>query len=182
MAREKTRGLTAGQEMNEEFLYRDTRSMATKVGAWLRGPNNMAMVIVMHAALVFLYPGFGDIALIVAGLLLWWGMRQREECPIKMPIQSQMPDPHQIHPGNGKRTEAEGIIFLGNELSTGKATSLPNADCRQPFLNMGTTADGRALTDEAPIHPIGGWPTMAGPGARGRIPMTAAKTAKDDRV
>src|SRR3546814_11757042 len=126
--------------------------MATKVGAWLRGPNNMAMVIVMHAALVFLYPGFGDIALIVAGLLLWWGMRQRDECPLKMPIQSQMPGPHQIHPGNGKPTKPEGIFFLDNEPSTGQGIWLHQPACRHQLPILGRTRAGTDVYHDAPIH------------------------------
>src|SRR3546814_4130298 len=88
-----------------------------------------------------------------------------------------MPDPHQIHPGNGKPTKAEGIFFLGNELSTGKEIWLTNDDCRQHFLILGTTGAGKALPDDAPIHTIRGWRTMADIRVGDRISMPDGTSA-----
>src|SRR3546814_15508246 len=91
-----------------------------------------------------------------------------------------MPDPHQIHPGNGKPTKAEGIFFLGNELSTGKEIWLTNDDCRQHFLILGTPGAGKALPDDAPIPTSGGCRPMADARSGDRHSLPAGTSTRTD--
>ena len=143
MVTRKTRGLTQDRELNEEFLVRDTRSGFKKFKDWLSHPNNMVVLLIMLASLAFLIPSVSDIIFISSIFFFWFAMKRSETAPIKMPIQSKLPDPHQPHPATGKPSEAEGIFFLGNEIKSGKEVWVTNSDARQHFLVVGTTGAGK---------------------------------------
>lgn len=138
--------MSSEQELQEEFLLRDTRSFTTKVAHWARKPQNMALLISSHAAVAFMAPGLSDIAFLMVLPLFLWAMTRKEHCPLKMPKQSGLLDENQPHPATGKPTKADGIFFLGNEMKTGKEVWLTNSDCRQHFLVIGTTGAGKTET------------------------------------
>ena len=54
MAEKKVRGLTKEQELNEEFLVRDTRGKLKKFKDWITIPNNMFVLLFMMAAAAIL--------------------------------------------------------------------------------------------------------------------------------
>ncbi|MHA6346938.1 TraM recognition domain-containing protein [Roseivivax sp. CAU 1761] len=143
MKEKKTRGLTQDQELNEEFLFRDTRSSFKKFVDWITVPNNMLTLLLMLGALAIAMPAISEFVFLASLGFYRWGMKREENAPIKMPIQSEFLDPHQPHPGNGKPTSAKGIFFLGNEMKTGKEVWLTNDDARQHFLVVGTTLAGK---------------------------------------
>ncbi|NDV52798.1 type IV secretory system conjugative DNA transfer family protein [Salipiger sp. PrR003] len=144
MAEKKVRGLTKEQELNEEFLVRDTRGKLKKFKDWITIPNNMFVLLFMMAAGAIVVGEISEFLLAIAFCFYRWGMKREESTPIKMPIQSGFMDPHQPHPAHGKPTSAKGIFFLGNEMKTGKEVWLTNDDARQHFLVVGTTGAGKA--------------------------------------
>ena len=111
MTNNKIRGLQNKQELNEEFLVRDTRSSLKKFIDWMSIPNNMGFLFIIQAALAFLIPSIADILLIIGFLFLIFAYTRSETAPLKMPIQSQILDPHQPHPATGKPSTPEGIFF-----------------------------------------------------------------------
>ncbi|MBO9428434.1 TraM recognition domain-containing protein [Sulfitobacter sp. R18_1] len=144
MANEKkTRGLTVEQELNEEFLFRDTRTTVKKFVDWITVPDNMVVLLGLFATAAFLVPALALFLFVVAFGFFRWGMKREETAPLKMPIQSKFLDPHQPHPATGAPTEGKGIFFLGNEMKTGKEVWLTNDDARQHFLVVGTTGAGK---------------------------------------
>src|SRR5690606_20945978 len=112
------------------------------------------------AALAFMIPAVADLCLILACLFTWFGLKQEETSPLKLPIQSGMMDENERHPATSKPSIAQGIFFLGNELKTGKEVWLTNSDCRQHFLVLGTTGSGKALPLDARVHTPTGWRRM----------------------
>ncbi len=143
MAEKKIRGLTKEQELNEEFLVRDTRSVVKKFKDWISVPPNMVALLFTLAGICVFKPEISDYIFFVALLFFWWAMKRKESTPIKMPIQSEFPDPNQPHPATGNPSSAKGIFFLGNEFKTGKEVWLTNDDARQHFLVLGTTGAGK---------------------------------------
>ncbi|EPX84024.1 TraM recognition domain-containing protein [Salipiger mucosus] len=160
MVERKTRGLTNEQELNEEFLVRDTRGKLKKFADWIRIPNNMLTLLFILGASAWALPGISEFIFICAVLFYRWGMKREETAPLKMPIQSGFSDPHQPHPAHGKPTSAKGIFFLGNEMKTGKEVWLTNDDARQHFLVVGTTGAGKAQPLEAGVLTPNGFVRM----------------------
>ncbi len=139
----KIRGLTVNQELNEELLTRDTRSVYKKFIDWITVPDNMVALLMILAGICFISPSLSLFIFVTAFLFYRWGRKREESAPIKMPIQSKFLDPNQPHPATGKPTEGKGIFFIGNEMKTGKEVWLTNDDARQHFLVVGTTGAGK---------------------------------------
>lgn len=156
----KTRGVTNDQELNEEFLVRDTRSPVKKFFDWIKVPNNMFVLMVAFACTAFFVPEISDVIFLLSIPFFWFAMKQKESAPLKMPIQTGFLDPNQPHPATGMPSKAEGIFFLGNDIKTGKEIWVTNSDARQHFLVVGTTGAGKAQPLDALVHTPNGFVTM----------------------
>ena len=98
------------------------------------------------AIIVIIFPQISDVSLIGAILLSIWALTRTESIPIKLPIQALTTRPN-IPISKKRQSElAQGIIFMGNEISTNKEIWLSNSDCRQHFLVLGTTGAGKTET------------------------------------
>lgn len=146
MSNKSLHGLERKHELNEEFLYRDTRSAIQKFNDWKRKPQNMAIFFLSAGILAILFPAVNDYIFIVGCLFFLMAMKVQESCPIKMPSQSGLNDVNEPHPATGAASKAKGIFFLGNEVKTAKEIWLTNDDCRQHFLVIGTTGAGKTET------------------------------------
>lgn len=143
MSEKTLRGSESSQEIREDHIVRDTRGMVTKAVQWLKVPNNLTTLLVVFAAIAFLFPAVCDFCLIFAALFSLFGLTREESAPLKLPIQSGLLDKNERHGVTGGPTPAAGIFFLGNELKSGKEVWLTNSDCRQHFLVLGTTGSGK---------------------------------------
>jgi intracellular multiplication protein IcmO len=150
MSTDPIRDLDPSQELSPHALMRDVRPPLVRAIDSLRSVHTMVVTLIGHAVVVFMFPAFGIFALITAVALGVWGLRQKESAPIKLPIQSGMLDPHELHPGNKRPIQAGGIFLLGTTMAagaanrdTGKQVWLTNDDCRQHFLVVGTTGAGK---------------------------------------
>jgi intracellular multiplication protein IcmO len=144
------RGLDPNQEIAADNVMRDVRPTMVRVIDALRSVNTMVLTLVAHAVVAFEFPAIGTFALLSAGLLTWWGLSQKENAPIKMPVQCGLKDPNEMHPATKKPLPARGIFHIGTTISmglrnrdTGKQVWLTNDDCRQHFLVVGTTGAGK---------------------------------------
>lgn len=143
MSQKQMRGPEGRQEIRAIDLARDARPLSTKIVDWLKGPQNLATFLLFFAALAFVIPAVADLCLIFACLFTWFGLKQEETSPLKLPIQSKAMDANERHPATSEPSIAQGIFFLGNELKTAKEVWLTNSDCRQHFLVLGTTGAGK---------------------------------------
>ncbi len=139
----RVRGIQQHQETREEYLFRDTRSLLTRFREWALSPQNMASLLFGHAVAGIFIPPLSFYCLISAALFFIWGMRQGEATPLKLPKQSGLMDPNELHPRDRSMQAADGIFYLGNEMTSGKELWLTNSDCRQHFLVLGTTGSGK---------------------------------------
>lgn len=143
MSQKQMRGPQGRQEIRADDLVKDSRPISQKIHDWLKGPQNLATFLLFFAALAFVIPAVADFCLLFSCLFTWFGLRQGEVSPLKLPIQSKMMDVNERHPATSKPSIAQGIFFLGNELKTAKEVWLTNSDCRQHFLVLGTTGAGK---------------------------------------
>lgn len=143
MAVKETRGVVSEQTIREDSVVRDSRRMTHKFADWIKVPANMAVFLLSVAGVAFVFPAIEDICLLVAAGFTFWGMRQQEILPLKLPITSKMLDPHERSPKDGAASPASGIFFLGNEMKSGREVWLTNSDMRQHFLVLGTTGAGK---------------------------------------
>ncbi|MFC6047174.1 type IV secretory system conjugative DNA transfer family protein, partial [Methylobacterium hispanicum] len=141
---QRTRGLRDRDELSDENLVRDTRGVISQLIDFLGTPQNMTVALVCLAVAAFLFYGVGDLILIVALLLAWYGLTRREEAALKLPIQSELMDP--VEGGSGKPKKAAGIFFIGNDKISGKEVWLTNSDARTHFIVLGTTGAGKTET------------------------------------
>lgn len=150
MSTDPIRDLDQSQELSQHALMRDVRPQLIRAIDSLRSVNTMVVTLIGHAVVAFMLPAFGIFALFSAIGLALWGLRQKESAPIKLPIQSDMLDPHELDPGTRLPKKAEGIMYLGNEIAAvrgsrgdGKQVWVSNSDCRQHFMVIGTTGSGK---------------------------------------
>jgi intracellular multiplication protein IcmO len=136
-------GIEREDEVSKKYAQRDVRPLSKRFKAWISEPTNMVITMSMMTGAAWYYSAVADIFALLMIPLVLWSFGRREFAPLKMPIQSGMPDPNEINPSNGKPMPAQGIFFLGNELSSGKEIWLTNDDCRQHFLVLGTTGAGK---------------------------------------
>lgn len=136
-------GMTDEQRLTPERLSVDIRPMGTRMREWLCRPSNFVVVLMFLTGGAAIYPALGDFLLLAVLMLLPFGLAQQELAPLKLPIQSSLPDHNEPHPKTGAPTIGQGIFFLGNDMTTGKELWLTNSDTRQHFLVLGTTGAGK---------------------------------------
>lgn len=157
MSNKPIRGVAKHQEVNPELTVRDHRGTLTKFKDWLKLPDNMVALLMMHAMLAAMIPAVADILFVLALLFTAFALSLTEQAPLKIPKQEALPDANQPHPATGKPEIGEGIFFLGNEMRSGKEVWLTNSDCRQHFLVLGTTGAGKPLRKRAKVRTPKGW-------------------------
>ncbi len=161
MQGKETRGVQSSQEIRDELRVTDARPFMVKLIDWMKVPNNLGGVMIFLGFVAAMLPALGDLCLLVAALLFWFGMTREEYLPIKFPKQTGAADKNEPnHSDKKKPGKADGIFFLGNDIKTGKEVWLTNSDCRQHFLLLGTTGTGKALPLDAGVHTPVGWKKM----------------------
>jgi intracellular multiplication protein IcmO len=132
--------------LDRKKLHRDTRPGAERAAIALekrKGTLVCLCVFILFGTLfpVLALPCFG-LSLLAFGL--HWRSIIKEPLPFRYPICLEVPDPHSPTPGHTGLNQAEGIVFLGNESSTGKELWLEKKDVLTHMLVMGTTGSGKS--------------------------------------
>lgn len=143
MVEKVIRGTTKQQEIKDDGLWVDTRSPLAKFFEWLKTPKNMAFFLTVHFGIAILFSPVADYMLLSSIIFTFFSLLKKEDCPLKMPIQSNFLDINEISPKTNGPSQAKGIFFVGNEKITGKEIWLTNDDCRTHFLILGTTGSGK---------------------------------------
>ena len=148
MAISKTtiRGMTDQLEVPIEKVIQDTQSSSQKFKDSLQSPETASAILVSLAIIVIYIPQVGDVLLISSILFTFWVLTRTESVPIKLPVQYHCERRKLLGLTNGNSELAQGIFFMGNEVSTNKEIWLSNSDCRQHILVLGTTGAGKTET------------------------------------
>lgn len=155
----KSRGVDDHQILDKNEDWRDPRSSWKKLKDGMEKPENVMMVAVMFIGLMFYASVFTEIIFVIAMLTFYKISKIEFSLPFRIPKTSGLYDPTmpELNPKKGPYKKAEGIMFLGNEISTGKELWLNSDDARTHILVFGSTGAGKALRNEENIHTPDGW-------------------------
>ncbi|PCJ99156.1 MAG: type IV secretion protein IcmO [Zetaproteobacteria bacterium] len=131
-------------EHQHEAILRDVRPLSTRISHGLETTSYSTAIFLMAA--VFIY--INDWALIFADLIIFflflyfiWLLSRDKSLVFKLPLRSKHKDPHNGR--DGKKGNAEGILYLGNQEKTNEEVWFTNNDIRTHFLYLGTTGSGK---------------------------------------
>lgn len=131
-------------EFSTKTFLRDIRPMYVRFGDWVKKRDiSIAVYIVGIAAVGFVGPALPYIDIIFAFYMLftWWLMTRDRTLPAKLPMGVSYKDSNNMGPG--KSGQAEGILFFGNEKSSGEELWISGSDARTHILYLGTTGSGK---------------------------------------
>ncbi|RKP47543.1 type IV secretory system conjugative DNA transfer family protein [Trinickia fusca] len=152
-------GTSRWQEIDQQRITLDPRTLTERFSAWLKGPRNYAKFqISMAVAACVLAFAWLPITFAMVMAHLWFKL-QRHTLPMRYPkdlggidpsLDVEKPNPN----GKGEiveRRPADGILYLGNQRSPDRTDHLQelwatNDDARTHMLLMGTTGSGKTVT------------------------------------
>jgi intracellular multiplication protein IcmO len=137
------RSLQTKHAVQSEHIRRDPSPLNVKVFRALKHPHTVAVTLFVGAAAAYYFPAASDILFGGALGLTYWAMKQKEDMPLKMPIQSGLDDVNDVMVPGSKPSPGKGIFFFGNRWEDNKQLWITNDDCRQHFLVLGTTGSGK---------------------------------------
>ena len=142
----RIKGVQQSSIIQPDDIAVDVTPLRKRIVNWFKIPNNVVVTLMMMAGCAWYYSDFCGWIFLFATMLACWAMLQKEETPLKMPIQGKTLDANQPHPATNAPSPSQGIFFVGNDLVNGKEIWLTNDDCRQHFLILGTTGAGKTET------------------------------------
>ncbi len=87
-----------------------------------------------------------------------WFYGRKYRLPFRLPAAWTGPDYSNPEPGSVQRfRQGQGILYLGNDISTGEELWLSNSDARRHAFVLGTTGAGKALPVDSLLLTPGGW-------------------------
>ncbi len=127
-------------------IVRDLRPLYVRFGEQLMGPRYTLITCLMGIFLLIYSPNsyvYADLILLFYLIFFWWLKTRRRTLPGKMPIGSEFPDYNNMGPG--KKGQAEGIFYVGNEQDSKHEIWYNNSDARTHILYLGTTGSGKTV-------------------------------------
>ncbi len=125
-------------------VVRDVRPLYVRFGDWLQKPAS-AFSICLVGALSFVFvPAavlFADLILVIYLIFFWWLVTRDRSLPGKLPVGAKHVDHNNMGPG--KKGQAEGILYVGNDQKTNEQVWYSNSDARTHILYLGTTGSGK---------------------------------------
>ncbi len=117
----------------------------------VRHPVLFRLVLVLCLAGMLLMPALWLIWVLVILVYPPVFFAGRYRLPYRLPLQHR-----------GARQSGDGLLYLGNEETTGEQLWISNSDTRRHALVLGTTGSGKALPDDTPVLTEAGWAPIAG--------------------
>jgi intracellular multiplication protein IcmO len=142
------KGLEPGEYIARRKFLRDTRSFLERVFSFGEKRENVIGVEIGLLVWGFLWPQwvFFTFVISIVILLIYMGLSQNASLPFRLPATAKRLDPHSPGPGHLNYRPAGGIIFLGNDVASGKELWLEKRDILTHILLMGTTGSGKTST------------------------------------
>lgn len=151
------RGLTRNQEVRPGLDRVDFRRPSEKFRDWMVESQGGPMLLLTVLATMAVFPVLLEPLFVVGMVLMYWLGHQKFHLPLRMPQSSGLLDHNDPAPTTYAPRPAGGIVFLGNEMGTGKELWVNASDAGTHFLVFGTTGAGKAILDDAWVHTPKGW-------------------------
>ena len=143
MAQERIHSIDLKKTASYRDVQWDSRTLGQRFAATCRKPHVMGIACFMLAGVAWFFPALVDVAALgglVAGVI---GRRIKPDLPLKLPAGYPGLDPHEREPGTRRTRKARGILFLGNDRTTGEELYLSDDDARTHLLVLGGTGSGK---------------------------------------
>lgn len=151
------RGLSRNQELKPGHDRVDFRRPHEKFRDWMVESSGGPMMLLIFLATMLVFPVLLEPAFLIGMGFMYWLSKQTFHLPLRMPQSSGLLDHNDPRPDNYEPRKASGIVFLGNEMGTGKELWVNASDAGTHFLVFGTTGAGKAVRDDAMVHTPRGW-------------------------
>jgi len=145
MTQYSERGLDQRHEQDQRQLLRDTRPLSQRISDFLSDNVNGAIILVVMAAITFVFSGLADIVIWCAIGLFIFTKTRKNTLPFRLPQVSKLPDHNDPKPGSNKPYMARGICFFGNEKNSNDELWFSNDDMRTHVLIFGSTGSGKTV-------------------------------------
>lgn len=140
--------LKAKYQYKHEAILRDARPLSVRLLEAARDPQTAVMVYCVAVASILIENRvaayFGDLVTFFCLLYFWWLMSRKISLPFKLPKSANRKDPNFKRP-DGSLGMSDGILYLGNDSSTGEEVWFTNSDARTHCLYLGTTGSGKTF-------------------------------------
>ncbi len=131
-------------EHKHEAILRDVRPLGARISDGLQKSSNSTVIFCCAAASIYINEwmlAFADLIVAFMFLYFLWLVSRDRSLAFKLPLESKHKDKNNGR--NGKKGEAEGILYLGNVEKTNEEVWFTNSDIRTHFLYLGTTGSGK---------------------------------------
>ena len=156
MTRHHTGG-EPGRPADETGICRARPASSSEITRLLEHPDTYVTAVIMTVAATLLVPA-GWLAVPFCLSFSLWRSTRKFRLPFRLPMAWCSPDHSNPVPGHSRRFRpGQGLLFLGNEHSTGEELWITNSDARRHALILATTGAGKALPLDTLILTSEGW-------------------------
>lgn len=131
--------------VQHKSLLRDTRPLSVRIADALKQQHNSIAIFIGCAAFIW-HPAltaWADVSTVICLLYFWWLTRDERTLPFKMPFGARYKDKNNSGPGRDNRSE--GILYLGNDKTSGQEIWFTDSDARTHIMYLGTTGSGKTV-------------------------------------
>lgn len=141
----KIRGIDDSRTLDDNKLLRDVRPFIVQILDPFREKYLTATFLAIYGAIVFVVPATANLMLIFAivHFLFCKSQYKDDRLPMRLPFSADSVDYSDPIPGRKKFFKADGTLFLGNEMKTGKELWASMRDALTHLLVFGTTGSGK---------------------------------------
>lgn len=129
--------------VSHKTLLRDTRPIYVRINDWLSQTSNSVSIFI-GAAFFTWFPGvigWSDIIFFLCVLYFLVLVRIDRTLVFKMPLGARWKDKNNSGPGRDFRPE--GILYLGNDKTSGEEIWFTSSDAKTHIMYLGTTGSGK---------------------------------------
>jgi intracellular multiplication protein IcmO len=137
------RGIDSRHELDPTLLLRDTRSIMQRVKDGFSDPTNIAVVLLLMAAISFYYSESATLLMLVGLACFLYSYTRKQKLPFRLPQIARVKDYNDIKPGLNQPNIARGIAYFGTDRKSGEELWFTNDDMRTHALIFGSTGSGK---------------------------------------
>lgn len=137
------RGIDSRHELDPTQLLRDTRTMGQRIADFFRDPTNIAIVLIVMAAISYYLSEVSTLMFIFGISCFLFTYTRKQTLPFRLPQISKAKDYNDLKPGIKLPNLARGIAFFGNDRNSNEELWFANEDMRTHALIFGSTGSGK---------------------------------------
>lgn len=133
--------------VKHETLLRDARPWTVRFVSKAKEPDTAGLIFIVVVVMMNfdIYTTMSaDFVFIFGIFYFWWVTRKKTILPFRLPKSAKKKDPNYKRP-DGSIGMADGILYLGNDTSSGEEIWFTNSDARTHCLYLGTTGSGKTF-------------------------------------